>query len=247
MLNKLILDFGNSLHKAAVVNNGNMIFFSNYPSFNLDALKQLEKDFRFKNVILSSVIQTDKILEDYLSKHYSFLKLCEKTPLPIVNHYQSPETLGYDRIACAVAANHLFPQHVVLTVQFGSCITFDLVNEQKVYKGGSIAPGLKMRFNALHQFTQKLPILDYRPIDFLVGTNTEESILSGVINGIVHECNGIVDAYRERYPDLKVIVSGGDSSYFEKLLISEIITYPNLVMLGLSLILNHNVEKQNKN
>ncbi|NLE63468.1 MAG: type III pantothenate kinase [Bacteroidales bacterium] len=245
MLNKLILDFGNSLHKAAVVDNGNMVFFSNYPSFNLNALKQLEKEFQFKNVLLSSVIQADNILEEYLHKHYSFLKLSEKTPLPIINQYQSPETLGYDRIACAVAANHLFPQHSVLTVQFGSCITFDLVNAQKAYKGGSIAPGLKMRFNALHQFTQKLPLLDYKPIDFLVGTNTEESILSGVINGIVNECNGIINAYHERYPNLKVIVSGGDSSYFDKLLNDEIITYPNLVMLGLSLILNHNVEKQN--
>jgi len=245
MLNKLILDFGNSLHKAAVVDNGNMVFFSNYPSFNLNTLKQLEKDFQFKNVILSSVIQADKILEEYLHKHYSLLKLSEKTALPIINQYQSPETLGYDRIACAVAANHLFPQHSVLTIQFGSCITFDLVNAQKTYTGGSIAPGLKMRFNALHQFTQNLPLLEYKPIDFLVGTNTEESILSGVINGIVNESNGIINAYRERYPNLKVIVSGGDSSYFEKLLIDEIITYPNIVMLGLSLILNHNVEKQN--
>ena len=245
-MSNLILDFGNSYHKAAILNDGNIEYIASYTSFNLKILHLLERQCDFKHVILSSVVKTDKALENYLNEKYTFTNLTHQTPLPIFNHYQTSDTLGYDRIACAVAANHLFHQHNCLVIQLGTCITYDFINEQKTYLGGSISPGLQMRLKSLHYFTEKLPLVNYTPIDYFIGESTEKSILSGVINGIISECKGIISKYREQYEDIKIILTGGDLALFENSLKNGIFAHPNLVILGLSLILNYNVEYQIK-
>ena len=245
-MNTLILDFGNTHQKAAIVDNGKIIFFSKYSSFDLKTLSKIEDEYDFERVILSSVIKEDTLLDTYLHYNYYFLKLSEDTPLPIRNRYNTPHTLGYDRIACAVAANHLFTKKNVLSIQMGTCITYDFINAKNEYVGGSISPGLQMRYDALNHYTQQLPLLTYQVIDYLSGTTTETCIHSGVINGIINECKGIIHAYRTQYPDIEIILTGGDMRYFEKKLIDEINTYPNLVILGLSLILNYNAQYKNQ-
>ena len=233
-MNTLILDFGNTHQKAAIVDNGKIIFFSKYSSFDLKTLSKIEDEYDFERVILSSVIKEDTLLDTYLHYNYNFLKLSEDTPLPIRNRYNTPHTLGYDRIACAVAANHLFTKKNVLSIQMGTCITYDFINAKNEYVGGSISPGLQMRYDALNHYTQQLPLLTYQVIDYLSGTTTETCIHSGVINGIINECKGIIHAYRTQYPDIEIILTGGYMPYFEKKLIDEINTYPNLDILGLS-------------
>lgn len=173
--------------------------------------------------------------------HTLFLSSALKLPVEIL--YQSPETLGSDRIAGSVAARHLFPEHPVLKIDFGTCITYDLVNEQGQFIGGAISPGMTMRFQAMHHFTAKLPLIQpEKPTEIeLTGTDTATAIRSGVVHGIRTETEGIINEYRSRYMNLKVVSTGGDAPFFDALLKSEIFTRPYLVLEGLNRILNYNL------
>lgn len=222
-----------------------MIFFDQYIDFTINELYEIEKNYSFNNVILSSVLLSDKTLEKYLKLHYNFIKFSDTTPIPIKNHYQTPQTLGSDRLACAVAAHHLFPTTDCLIIQMGSCITYDFINKKGEFLGGSISPGLIMRYKALNTFTQRLPYLYYHTTEGFMGCTTDESIHLGVRNGIIHECNGIINEYKTRFDNLKVLLTGGDSTIFKNAFQNEIITIPNLVITGLSLILKYNAENKN--
>jgi type III pantothenate kinase len=241
-LNNLILDFGNTNVKIAIVNNTEQLYFSTKEILNVSVIFKLKKKYEFQNIIISSVIDIDEELENYLQSNYKVIKLSYTTPIPIRNDYKTTLTLGYDRIACAVAAHHLFPDSHCLVIQMGSCITYDFINKKGTYLGGGISPGLLMRFKTLHFYTEKLPLITYKPISFLIGDTTDNSILSGVIHGIINESNGFIKKYKNEYKELKIIVTGGDMSKFEKELSDEVVAYPNLVLFGLSLILNYNVK-----
>ena len=169
--------------------------------------------------------------------------LSRELNLPIKILYKTPETLGADRIAGSVAANFLYPNRNILKIDFGTCITYDFVNEKGEYLGGAISPGMMMRFKSLHNYTAKLPLVD--PMQFtsfeLTGTDTSTSILSGVINGIKEEVSGIIKEYDLRLGNLKVVATGGDTGLFVTLLKCEIFARPNLVLEGLNRILNYNL------
>ncbi|MDY0014963.1 MAG: type III pantothenate kinase [Bacteroidales bacterium] len=241
-MNNLILDFGNTTIKLAVVNNTEQLYFSIKEILNISDINQLEDKYVFQNVIISSVIDIDFEIENYLQSNYKVIKISLTTPIPINNDYKTTLTLGYDRLACAVAAHYLFPDSHCLVIQMGSCITYDFINKQGSYLGGGISPGLVMRFKSLHSYTEKLPLVNFKSISFLFGDTTEKSILSGVIHGIINECNGFINMYKNEYKELKIIATGGDMPKFEKFLSNEVVAYPNLVLFGLSLILNYNVE-----
>ncbi len=239
----LILDFGNTYQKAAVVAEGEIIYLLSESCIDMKIIQIIRKQYKIKNAILSSVVHHDKNIDAYLSNNYNFIHLSPETPTPLEKSYKTSQTLGSDRMACAVAAHHFFKENDVLIIQLGTCITSDFVTKDGVYKGGSISPGLDMRFASLHHFSAKLPLIEYREIDYITGSSTEESILSGVINGIAAECNYLIEQYKEKYPLLKIILTGGSLKKIENTIKSEIITFPNLVISGLDLILNHNVKK----
>ncbi|MFH1937467.1 MAG: type III pantothenate kinase, partial [Bacteroidota bacterium] len=151
-------------------------------------------------------------------------------------------TLGRDRLACAVAASRLFQGVPSLVINAGTCITYDLVTAQNEYLGGAIAPGLQMRLRAMHTFTRKLPLLELQEPGNLTGLDTRESMLSGAVYGVVAEVTGIIEQYRKSYPDLQVILSGGDMEYLDKLLKIRIFALSNIVMVGLKHILEYNLQ-----
>ncbi len=161
--------------------------------------------------------------------------------MPIKIHYKTPETLGNDRIANMCGAWSLFPGKNVLVADAGTCIKYDLLTRAGDYFGGAISPGLKMRYQALSRFTARLPNLKPRT-DFpeLIGISTEGSIRSGVENGMLAEMEGILSQYRNNYPDLSVIVTGGDHERFAGKLKSPIFVAPNLTINGLKVILDNN-------
>jgi type III pantothenate kinase len=162
------------------------------------------------------------------------------TPLPVRHKYKTFDTLGPDRIACVVAANKLYPGKDVLLVETGSCITFDFIDADGCYHGGGISPGLNMRFRALHTFTDKLPLIEPESAPALIGDSTKTSILSGVINGIKAEVEGIISRYESNYENLTIILSGGNLDYFDKNLKNNIFAVPNIVLTGLNIILEFN-------
>jgi type III pantothenate kinase len=195
------------------------------------------------SAIISAVRDYSPSLKEYLQSRFHFIELDENTPLPIKNNYQSPLTLGKDRLAAAVAANDMFRDQHILIIDAGTCITYDFIDNTNAFIGGGISPGITMRFKALHTFTGKLPLVTIEDFEKLIGQSTSESILSGVLNGVLAEVNGILHKYRERYPDIRIILTGGDAKYFDKRLKYNIFVFPNLVLSGLNIILDSNFEE----
>ncbi len=163
------------------------------------------------------------------------------TPLPIGNTYQTPQTLGTDRLATAVGAWHLFPNAPCLIIDAGTCITLDFLSEAGKFEGGNITLGVNMRFKALHEFTAKLPLVDSGEFSLptLTGKNTREAIYNGVVGGVLAEIENTIAGYCNLFPHLKVLVCGGDTNFLGSLLKVPIFALPNLGLIGLNQILNH--------
>jgi len=243
---KLIIDIGNTRTKLAIFagNKVEEIFVTETLSVKLLTELQ-EKHPAVSSVILSAVKDYPREVDDFLRNKLYFLKLDNQTPLPVKIRYKSPQTLGKDRMAIAVASYTHFPGENVLAIDAGTTITYDFVNKNGEFLGGGISPGIQMRLKALHVFTGKLPRVDTLiPAPELIGNNTQSSILSGVLNGIVAEVDGIISSYLTRYPELNVVLSGGDEKYFDKRLKNNIFALPNFVLKGLKDILDFNEEKK---
>lgn len=246
----LVIDVGNSLSKTALFSGNEVSSFSSFEKISVDALKNLlQANPSVRNVILSSVVEHEKSISDFLRSSCHFIELSHETKLPIENLYASPQTLGKDRLAAAVGANLLCKGQNVLSVDAGTCIKFDFVNAKNQYLGGSISPGIEMRFKSLNHFTDKLPLVSYRYFDQLIGQNTEDSILSGVMNGVAEEVKGIIHRYQQQYPGIRVVFTGGYLKFFERIFNisgkenSSIFADPFLVLKGLNYILNINEKK----
>ena len=239
---KLILDFGNTLQKAAVFDGNEMLLLHKYNVITIADLMALKDIYPIKKAILSSVVNYDNSIKEYLNSAFSYIELDEKTNVPIVNNYLNKDTLGKDRLAAIVAAQHIYKGQNTLVVNAGTCITFDFINDKKEYLGGAISPGVEMKFKALNNFTDKLPLIEGKNNVELKGNTTEGSILSGVINGSYFEIKATIEEYRNKYNDLKVILSGGDRIYFEKRFDESVSTIENIVTIGLNLILDFNAK-----
>ncbi|MBU2651162.1 MAG: type III pantothenate kinase [Bacteroidetes bacterium] len=241
----LIIDFGNTLTKIAIFKGNTEVFLLAVPNIEQEELKQILNRFPVKRSIISSVRNHPSWISHFLEKHSLHTELDENTHLPLQIGYSTPETLGKDRLAAAVAGHMLYPDNDVLVIMAGTCLTYDFVNKQGVYSGGAISPGMKMRFRALHEFTDKLPLCKTKDNIPLTGTTTHESIQSGVVNGMLAEINGIIDQYRKIYNNLTVVLSGGDLNYFDKKLKNNIFAVPNIVLRGLKNILDsHAIEQR---
>jgi type III pantothenate kinase len=242
----LVIDLGNTNKKLALFQNGKLAELHLLPEITTKLIRVFIKQHPLiERCILSSVINHPESLNRFLEEQLDFIELNENTPLPIKNLYKQPKTLGKDRLAAAVAAASIFPGTDVLVINMGSCITYEFINYRNEYLGGAISPGMQMRFLALNTFTGKLPLVTHKETEKLIGIDTENSVLAGVLNGIIHEIEGTVSQYREKYRGLKVILSGGDLVYFDKRLKISIFAVPNVVLLGLYQILAFNVKKTN--
>ncbi len=241
---ELILDFGNTRQKIALFEGDEAVWEAGYDAVTPDMLAALlDRHPAVTASILSSVVNHDPAIPALLAQRTRFVLLGENTPVPVINRYRTPASLGKDRLAAAVGGAARFPGCDVLVISAGTALTFDLVTREGGYLGGAISPGMQMRFSALHTFTDKLPLLSFREPEDLTGTSTEASILSGVVNGMTAEIGGVAEAYRERYPGLQVILSGGDLNYFVKRLKISIFALPNIVIYGLQKILAFNVHQ----
>ncbi len=193
----------------------------------------------FEKAILSSVTEVENDLMDALQKAGPLTMLTHETPIPIRNRYQTPETLGKDRLAAAVGARALFPGGNVLSIDAGTCITYDFVTASGDYLGGGISPGIRMRFRAMNTFTDKLPLIEPDDFERTIGRTTRESLLSGVINGVIQEIRGITGLYISEFGEIRVVLTGGDQEFLHNKLKINIFAAPNLVLLGLNEILDY--------
>jgi len=200
---------------------------------------------QLNKVILSTVKPYSEDLKRVLSEEFEqFIELDHLTDLPIENLYETPETLGKDRLAAAIGANELFPDQNLLVIDAGTAITYDLVSEKNQFIGGNISPGLEMRFKALNHFTGKLPLVSYSDVFQPIGKNTIDAIRAGVQNGILYEIEQCIDAFNRNYQNLRIIMTGGDSNFFDKKLNYSIFVNFNLTLIGLNRILEHNAKNK---
>lgn len=237
----LIIDIGNTLQKAAVYSKeGKLLQLLRQPQITTEQLQHWITEYAIRNSIISNVGRPDQPLQAFLQKETTCLVFDHSTPLPIHIDYQTPSTLGKDRIAAAVAAATLFPHENVLIVQAGTCLVMDFIDKGQHYHGGSIAPGIQMKINALHKYTQYLPEIEIGTIDSFIGKNTAESILNGVLYGTIDEINGAIERYSALFENTKVILTGGDAQLLQGKIKYPIFATPNLVLDGLYKILRIN-------
>jgi type III pantothenate kinase len=240
----LVVDFGNTLTKVAVYQDNELICLEKTTLLTTALLDKLRLEYFPDFAIISSVIEIPDDIRHYLETNFKFYELTHQTPVPVKNLYKTPETLGKDRLAAVIGASALFPGNDCLVIDAGTCITFDFIDNLAQYHGGSISPGISLRFKALHNFTSRLPLVSHRNFEGLTGSTTEESILSGVLNGTTAELNCMINNYCDIYPEIKVVITGGDMIYFDKKLKNNIFAVPNLVLMGLNVILDFNVKEK---
>ncbi|WP_321330676.1 type III pantothenate kinase [uncultured Bacteroides sp.] len=237
----LIIDIGNTIAKVALFDGDSMVdvFFDSNDS--LDCLGKVATQYSIERGIIATVIDlNEKVLQRLHELSIPLHWLDARTPLPIVNLYESSDTLGYDRIAAVVAANQQFPDKDILVIDAGTALTYEFIDSNGRYHGGNISPGMQMRFKALHQFTGKLPLVQSTGRLPFMGKDTETAIRSGVLQGIEYEILGYITVLKHKYPELLVFLTGGDHFSFDTKLKSIIFVDRFLVLKGLNRILNYN-------
>lgn len=234
----LIIDIGNTLVKYAVFNNDQLVEILKTSEIETGKVNTLIKEFDIKNVIISSVRK-----EMNWNLDVEVIHLSHKTSLPINLNYKTPETLGKDRIANIVAVSEEYPNKNTVVIDAGTCITYDFINKNKEYLGGRISPGLEMRYKSLNEFTELLPKLSVSGESKFIGDDTESSIYSGVEQGVLSEVILLISRFRKENEDLIVVVTGGDTFFFENALKNSIFADQNLVLKGLNIILKYNEDK----
>lgn len=241
----LAIDIGNTLAKLAVIDDGQVVDFQKTEKIDSAFVEKiLEENPEIEAAIIVSTGEYETAWEQMLEKRMKrFIRFGAETPIPIENGYATPQTLGLDRLAAAVAANALYPNSNVLIVDFGTAITVDFVSAEGRFLGGNISPGAATRFRALHHFTKRLPLceLDEESVR-LLGNSTRTAIESGVVNGIVYEIEGYIRDLQQRYNNLRIIFTGGESDFFAKRLKNTIFATYDLVAYGLNRILEYNAK-----
>lgn len=241
----LVCDLGNTRFKCAVFENGELKDHTSFKKAELQSFKDWCGGYAIKQAIVSSVVNHDPELEMWLQENYQTTILSNSTPVPIEIDYLTPETLGKDRLANAVAIGSKFKGSPCLAVDIGTCVKFDFVTDAGQYKGGSIAPGLKMRMKAMHTFTDQLPLIGVNPNAALVGDSSEHAMQSGATNGMINEIKGMIAEYEAKYTDLQVAITGGGSDVLKDHLDlgkNNIFALAFLTLEGLNVILEHNAE-----
>lgn len=232
----LAVDIGNTLVKTGVFKGKELIGTKTF-----DTVAELLKNKGILKDITCITVSSVTDEHEDLIMHFKAIPVhlfTKKTIIPLVNKYQSPDTLGADRILASLGAFTLFPNRNVLTIDAGTCIKYNFVNTANEFIGGAISPGLSMRLKAMNHFTSKLPVqepdLNY---DKLTGTNTEESLLSGAMIGSVCEVESFILRYKEVYNDLEIVITGGDAPYLCKQLKNRFFADAHLVLKGLNSII----------
>lgn len=229
-----------------MTDEGKMINHFVYKQFSSADVERLLDLYDITDSIISSVVNIEAAVVNTLHRRSQhFVLFDHNTPVPIINCYDTPQTLGQDRLAAAVGAKSLCPNENLLIIDAGSAITYDFVSDKGEYMGGNIAPGLKMRFTMLQRMTKKLPLVEVEENELipLFGKNTRDAIAAGVIRGVAYEVKGYMRTLGEKVPHFRTLLTGGNAPFIlnnvrtsrtEK---REIRYEKNLVLIGLNTIL----------
>jgi type III pantothenate kinase len=229
----LCFDFGNTRKKVAVFKEAEIVKAIVLPDDSVETIQSLINEFQPTKSILSSVIDHNTIIEELLASKTKFHKLSHLTRVSFTTPVGKPETIGADRLALCAAAVHYYPTTNNLIIGMGSCVTYNFINKYHEFVGGAISPGLEMRLKALNYYTAKLPLVKADSNLPLIGYDTTTNILSGVVLGLAKEIDGFIEAYRERFRNFNVLLTGGDIVYLGSHLKNKIFADPDLIFKGL--------------
>lgn len=239
----LCIDWGNTNVKAAIFDNDTLQKQETFSGEQaLEKVSHMLEAYKPGKAILCSVAHHDSEVEQVVkSAIKTMIVLDGHTRTPINNAYLSPESLGPDRLGLVVGAHHHYPNMNNLVISLGTCITYNLVQKNKTFRGGAISPGMQMRLKAMNTLTDKLPEVSTQGDLMLLGYDTETCMRSGAIYGMAAEIDGMIREYAGQYPDFNAILTGGDAPFFATKVKSKIFADPDLLLKGLNLILNYNV------
>ncbi|TDD76350.1 type III pantothenate kinase [Flavobacterium caseinilyticum] len=232
----LVIDVGNTRIKAAVFEGATLSEIFVFSKIELQKnIQNILKNFeKITNMVVSSVGDVEKRSFLEYNKVLNVHFLSHQDSFPFHNCYATPKTLGIDRMVLAAGATLQFPSQNRLVIDAGTCVTYDFIDEENNYLGGAIAPGLRLRYQALHNFTAKLPLLSLESPDHFIGTSTTQSIHSGVVNGFVYEIDGFINEYKARYSNFIIILTGGDTDFLAKRLKNTIFANSNFLLESLN-------------
>jgi len=237
----LIVDIGNSVTKIALFGADKKALMHRRVKEGLrDTLQKLLTAYPVEACAYACVGNENEEVQDFLLKAFPCtLHVTGETPVPLKIDYQTPHTLGADRLAAAVGAASLQPEADLLIVDTGTCVTYDYVSRAGHYLGGNISPGLGMRMRTLHEQTAKLPLVSTEGNVPPIGYDTETAIRSGVIRGMHQEINGFIRAFLLEHPAGRIFLTGGNAYRFapER---EEVQLCEALVEIGLNRILLYN-------
>jgi type III pantothenate kinase len=240
----LTIDVGNTRIKGAVFECDNTL---EYCIFSKDEIQKnieiiLKKYKKITHLVVASVGNVEKQLFLHFEKMVEVWFVSHEDSFPFVNNYATPKTLGIDRMVLAAGATLQFKSQNRLIIDAGTCVTYDFVDQNDVYLGGAISPGLRLRYEALHHYTEKLPLLNVTDPNHFIGESTAESIHSGIVNGLVHEINGFVDEYSAQYSNFIIILTGGDTEFLAKRLKNTIFANSNFLLESLNQLFQYKIK-----
>ena len=238
----LAIDIGNTRIKAAVFEQNTRLETFTFP------IEEIQKkvDFIVKanqkitDLVVSSVRNTENSVFSTIGSHIKIYFINNESHFPFENRYETPDSLGIDRMVLAAGAVLRFPKQNRLVIDAGTCITYDFVDEENNYLGGAISPGIRLRYESLHNYTAKLPLLSVSIPDKTIGSSTQGSIHSGVVNGLTNEIDGFIEFYQERFANIIIILSGGDAEFLAKRLKNTIFANSNFLLESLNQTFQYN-------
>ncbi|MDP9078056.1 MAG: type III pantothenate kinase [Bacteroidota bacterium] len=243
---ELVIDIGNTFTKIAVFDNNQLLHTEHYQPADSGIINKILTDYPIKRAIISSVKKDREEWQGLLAQKVKLIYFSAGMTSGITNHYLTPNTLGLDRLAAVIGVYHLYPGKDNLVIDGGTCITYDWVDAAGNYFGGSISPGLNMRYKALNNYTAGLPLINAdETFNAKGGDSTAAAILSGVQNGIKYELEGFIESYKNSEKELNIVLTGGDSIFFDSLLKNSIFApcikiEPHLVLKGLNAAIQTN-------
>ena len=238
----LIIDIGNSQIKTAVFEDNNLVSKETHSHFDweINFKKKLEIFPKINQIVVSNVGKIKNNEFKKLITTQKWFQVSRTSKFPFNNLYKSPATLGIDRMVLASGAIIQFPSTNRLVIDAGTCITYDFIDAQNNYHGGAISPGIQLRYQSLHNYTANLPLLKTKLPENIIGDTTENSIHSGVVQGVLFEIDGAIDDYLSKYENFIIILTGGDAEFLAKRLKNTIFANPNFLLESLNQLFQYN-------
>lgn len=234
----LCIDIGNTFYKVAIFDSKELVYSDRFKRGIISALEKLQDEWPIEHSILSSTRRRNKKLLAFLNQHKNFVELDAETEIPIKNDYGTPKTLGRDRLA-AVIGVYMANPGAHLVIDAGTCITYDVITAKGTYIGGNIAPGIHMRIEAMHHFTQKLPIVEMELNPSIIGKSTEEALQNGAVYGTLLEMETFIKRMKNQHRGINITLTGGDADFLAKHLKTQIFVDHHLVLRGLNEIITY--------